>query len=129
VPRCLGGRRSVLPEVPRYSVTEVLLPFGPALRLSGASPFLALAQDVEDLLLGGKSPLLLLGEDLLVAMDDVEYATCAADQLWLDAEFIADCSRQTGGSGKVVSNDAVFDDDVHVSAPRFQGPSDALFAR
>jgi hypothetical protein len=64
-------------------------------------------------------------------VDDVEYATGAADQLWLDAEFVFDRSRQTGGSGEVISNDAVFNDDVHGSAPRFgrvriAGLSDAL---
>jgi hypothetical protein len=47
-------------------------------------------------------------------MDDIEHAAAAADELRLDTEFLFDRGRQTGGPGKVVSNAAVFDRQVHV---------------
>jgi hypothetical protein len=57
-----------------------------------------------------------LGEDLLTVDADVEDAAAAADELTVDTEFTLDLSRQTGGSGEVVSNAAVVDSDVHISS-------------
>jgi hypothetical protein len=54
-----------------------------------------------------------LGEDPLVVDGDDEDAAAAADDLRVDAQLSLDLSRQTGGSGEVVSNAAVIDSDVH----------------
>jgi hypothetical protein len=43
----------------------------------------------------------------------VKHAAGAFDQLGIDAEFILDRLRQTGGCGKVVSLHAILDRDVH----------------
>jgi hypothetical protein len=44
---------------------------------------------------------------------DVERTVGAALQLRVDSELSFDLGRQTGGSREIVSNDAVFDRDVH----------------
>jgi len=67
----------------------------------------------DDLALGGKASRVVLGEDLRVVDADDEDAAAAADQLRFDAELLPDLSRQTGGSGQVVSNAAVVDSYVH----------------
>lgn len=47
---------------------------------------------------------------------DVEHAAGGADHFDLDTgEFLLQLSRQTGGSGLIVSNDAEFDADMHGS--------------
>jgi len=71
------------------------------------------AQLVENLALGGKSSLFLFREDLFPVDGDDEDAAAAADDLAVDAELSFDLSRQTGGSGEVVSNPAVVDSNVH----------------
>lgn len=56
----------------------------------------------------------LLGEDEGSVDDDLESSSGRVDQL--DAGFgipILECSRQTGGSWSVVSDDAVLDRDMH----------------
>jgi hypothetical protein len=68
---------------------------------------------IEDLALGGESSLFLLGEDLFSVDGDDEDSAAAADDLAVDAELSFDLSRQTGGSGEVVSNSAVIDSNVH----------------
>lgn len=60
----------------------------------------------------------MLGEDLRVLDDYVEHTACAADELRIDAEFFFERGRQTGGAWQVVSDDAVFDDDVHRELPQ-----------
>ena len=72
-----------------------------------------LAKPVEDLPFGGEASLLDLGEDALAIDGDDEDPAAAADDLAVDAEFAFDLSRQTGGSGKVISNAAVVDSNVH----------------
>jgi hypothetical protein len=54
-----------------------------------------------------------LREDPLVVGSHHEDASAAAHDFAVDAELLLDLSRQTGGSGKVVSNAAVVDSDVH----------------
>jgi hypothetical protein len=54
-----------------------------------------------------------LGEDPLPVRHDVEDAVVALDELRLDAEFLLDRGRQTGGPGQVVSAYAVGDRDLH----------------
>ena len=71
------------------------------------------AQLIQNLFLGRESSLVILREDLLVPDSDVEDSSAAADDRGVDLEFLLDLSRQTGGSGKVVSNAAVFDRDLH----------------
>jgi hypothetical protein len=70
-------------------------------------------QLVDDLALCRKSPLILFGEELLIVGADDEDAAGAAHELGLDAELLPDLGRQTGGPGKVVSNAAVVDSNVH----------------
>jgi hypothetical protein len=55
----------------------------------------------------GEAAQLFLGEDEVVPHGDLENATAAANQLGLDAELLFDLSRQTGGTGVVVSARAV----------------------
>jgi hypothetical protein len=42
-----------------------------------------------------------------------EDTAAAANELAVDTEVLLDLSRQTGGSGKVVSNAAIVDSNVH----------------
>jgi hypothetical protein len=55
------------------------------------------------------------GEDALVVDGHVEDAAASANDLAVDPELLLDLSRQTGGSGQVVSDAAVVDPDVHGS--------------
>jgi hypothetical protein len=71
------------------------------------------AEFFEDLALGWESALIPFREDRLPVNADDEDAAAAADDLAVDAEFSFDLSRQTGGSGEVVSNPAVVDSYVH----------------
>lgn len=75
------------------------------------------SQRFEYLPLLGKASFLVLREDLPVIRCNVEDAVSPFDQLRLHAELVPDCGRQTGGSRKVVSNDAIFDCQMHVSSP------------
>ena len=70
---------------------------------------------VDDLLLRGKTPFVFFREQRLVADADHEDAAASADELTVEAEGGFDGSRQTGGSGEVVSNSAVVDSNGHVS--------------
>jgi hypothetical protein len=71
-----------------------------------------LLQCLLDLAGFGEAAQLFLGEDEVVPHGDLEDATAAANQLRLDAELLFDLSRQTGGTGVVVSARAVLDGDV-----------------
>jgi hypothetical protein len=53
------------------------------------------------------------GKNLTVVDDDVERTGRAALERGFDAELLLDLGCQTGRPRKVVSNDAVFDGDVH----------------
>jgi hypothetical protein len=75
------------------------------------------AQRVDDLALGGETPFLFPGEDLLVAGGHHEDAAASADELTVESELFLDFSRQTGGSREVVSNAAVVDPDMHDLKP------------
>ena len=80
-----------------------------SMRTLGAGPLL----DRPDDLAGTRETAgLLLGEDQLIADRDLEDASVAPDQLGLDAELLLELVRQTGGTGVVVSDGAVLDDDV-----------------
>ena len=70
-------------------------------------------QLVDDLALAGEAAFFLLGEDRLAVDADDEDAAAAADELTVDAELLLQRGRQTGGPGKVVSNAAVVDANVH----------------
>jgi hypothetical protein len=70
------------------------------------------AELVDDLFLRREPPLVTLREDHLIPDADVEDPSAAADDLWLDVEFLPDLDRQTGGSGEVVSNAAIFNRDL-----------------
>ncbi len=61
----------------------------------------------------GKPTGLVLAEDRLAVSDNVEHTATALDQLGLDAGFLLDRSRQTGGVGVVVSFTAVGDRNGH----------------
>src|SRR5579871_1202003 len=63
----------------------------------------------QDLVLLGESSGLVLREDHLPVDDDVEDAVLPLDQLRIDPRSLLDRGRQTGGLGRVVSNDAVRD--------------------
>ena len=62
----------------------------------------------------GKSAGLVLAEDLLTVDDDIEDAPGSFDQSGLDACFLFDLVRQTGGTRAVVSLATVGDRDGHV---------------
>jgi hypothetical protein len=72
------------------------------------------AQLFDDLALGREAALIAFRENLLLIHADDEDSSAAADNLAVDAEFAFDLSRQTGGSGEIVSNAAVVDSNVHV---------------
>lgn len=72
-----------------------------------------LAQFLDHFRFRRKPSLFPLGEQLLVVGGDDEDAAAAANELAVEAQFLLDLSRQTGGSGKVVSNAAVVDSNVH----------------
>ena len=57
----------------------------------------------------GETTVGFLRVDQLTVERDLEDAVLALDQGRLDVEVLGDLVRQTGGSGLVVSNDAVFD--------------------
>ena len=56
----------------------------------------------------------MFGEDELIIHRHIKDTSAAGDEPRLDANFLSDLSRQTGGSGEVISNGAVFDADVHI---------------
>lgn len=71
-------------------------------------------QDLEDLFRFWEPSRAELREDQLAVPAHLEGATASLDQLDLDiAVVLTDLVRQTGGSRSEVSNDAVFDADVH----------------
>ena len=61
----------------------------------------------------GKPAYLPLREDQLPIDLDLEDTVFAFDQARVRSEFVAELSRQPGGAWLVVSNDAIFDGDVH----------------
>lgn len=69
----------------------------------------------------GKAPEGLLGEQRLAVEADLEDPVLALDQLRIEAETLLQFGRQTGGSGLVVSNDAVFDVDSGHICGSFRG--------
>ena len=79
---------------------------------SGTSGGQLFLQEADDLAGLGEAPLLLLGEDDLVARGDLEHPASALHQVRPDAELLLDLVRQTGGARVVVSDGAVLDDDV-----------------
>jgi hypothetical protein len=72
------------------------------------------AEFFEDLALGREASFVAFREDHLPIDGDDEDSAAAADDLAVDVELSFDLSRQTGGSGEVVSNAAVVDSYVHV---------------
>lgn len=68
-----------------------------------------LGEEVLHLTIGGESAGLSLGEDRLAIEMDLEDTIAALDELGLEPETFLDAVRQTGGTGTVVSNPAVFD--------------------
>jgi hypothetical protein len=70
-------------------------------------------QRFENLALSRESSLVAFREDLFPIDRHDEDASAAADDLAVDRIFSFDLSRQTGGSGEVVSNAAVVDSNVH----------------
>jgi hypothetical protein len=71
------------------------------------------AQCPDDLVIGWKAALVVLGEDDLAVDADVEDAAIAAGQLRVDAQLALDRGRQTGGPWEVVSARAVGDRQLH----------------
>ena len=67
----------------------------------------------EDLFWVGEAAGFRLRVDRASVDDYVEHAAAAANQLGLDADFLLDRGRQTGGLREVVSGAAVRDGDVH----------------
>jgi hypothetical protein len=72
------------------------------------------AELFQDLALARKPAFVAFRENRLSVHAHDEDASAAADDLAVDAEFSFDLSRQTGGSGEIVSNAAVVDSYVHV---------------
>ncbi len=73
------------------------------------------AQQVEDFSGQGMAPQFGLLEDRRPVDDDLEATAARRDHLDFDAGMrLTERGRQTGGPGLVVSNDAVFDGDLHV---------------
>jgi len=66
-------------------------------------------QELPDLLQRREAMLLLLREDQFAVEHDLELTAAAGDQLYLDAVFLLELSRQTGGLGEIVSLNAVGD--------------------
>ena len=89
------------------------------------------SEDLFDLLGLGEAPIRLLGVDQLAVPFDLEDPVAPFDELGFDAELISNRVRQTGGSGQVVSNDAVFNGKIvsHQRPPRFNAIEGALYAR
>ena len=81
----------------------------------------SIAQDLFDLSRHGEAAGLFLGEDQVVAADDLEDAAGAAHELGFDAEFPLEIRRQTGGARIVVSHRAVFDPHMGHGLPPFVG--------
>jgi len=79
-------------------------------------------EQADDLARLRETPRLLLGEDQLVVDCDLEDPTAAFDELGFDAELLLDLVRQTGGTGKVVSDGAVLDDDMRGHRILLSGP-------
>jgi hypothetical protein len=77
-------------------------------------PLRSRAKFFEDLALGWKTAFVAFRENLVPIDGDDEDSSATADDLAVDAEFSFDLSRQTGGSGEIVSNAAVVDSNVHV---------------
>jgi hypothetical protein len=65
----------------------------------------------------GEAPELLLREHELAVDGDLENAAATLLQDRLDPCLLLDVGRQTGGTGQVVSDDAVLDDDFHSLSP------------
>jgi hypothetical protein len=93
---------------------EIRLPI-PGLRLLGVN----LPPDQLDHLTGRGVPAQgLLGKDLVVSHADLEDPARGFHELDLSIrKRLPQLSRQTGGSGLVVSDDAVFDGDLHPWSP------------
>jgi hypothetical protein len=90
---------------------------------------LPLPQRLEDLRLLWEPSLLVLREEARVVDGNDEDPAAAADDLAVDAEFAFDLSRQTGGSGEIVSNAAVVDSNVHIVRSQCSGASGQWSAR
>jgi len=63
-----------------------------------ASPLGDLTELVDDLFLGGKTALVMLGKDLLIADGHRENPAASPDDATLDVKGLFDLGRQTGGS-------------------------------
>lgn len=90
------------------------------------------AQGFENLVMLGKTILLVLAEDELSLHDHIKHAAPAGNQLRLGVELALDGIRQTGGRRLVVSLLAVGDADVHGQSSSFchgSGAGQALRAR
>ena len=61
----------------------------------------------------GESSQFFFGEDQLFVGPDFKDASQTLDQFGIGSKSLFEVSRQTGGSGQVVSGDAVFDGEVH----------------
>lgn len=68
-----------------------------------------LADDLLHLAALGEAPEGLLGEDEVAVELDFENAVLTLDQVGVEVEALLQLGRQTGGTGLVVSNNAVFD--------------------
>ncbi len=86
------------------------------------SPSGAAGISLQDLSRLGVPPERLLGEDQLAVHRDLEHAARRRDQPDVGVgEGLLQLSRQTGGSGLVVSDDAVLDDHAHRRRPSRYG--------
>ena len=71
------------------------------------------AHDVRDLPVIRESPQSALGKNQIAVDRDLEDPVLALDQAHIRAKLVAQLSRQPGGAWLVVSNDAIFNGDVH----------------
>jgi len=70
---------------------------------------------LEDFFLFGKTSFVGLRKNLRAVDADVEDSAAEADDLRVEPELSFNLGRQTGGPWEVVSNSAVFDEDMHLS--------------
>jgi len=82
----------------------------------GASAGEAISKFAFDLSMLREATRHVLGIEQLVIEFDIEDATASFDELSVQAEFLLNFCRQTGGSGLIISNDAIFNGELHGSS-------------
>src|SRR5207244_8200463 len=87
----------------------------PRTRQDRESRTLQRSQLLDNLLLAREAAGIMLGKNSLPVHGDIKDAAASAHDMAVDADRFLDLRRQTGGTGKVVSDSAVIDSNVHGS--------------